>query len=330
MKRTGSLNSICIILRLIIIDYYYSIQFLFVQPIHSYSIIPSSFPMAIKNEQKTFTARSFILLSSLNLQTNRRRPGQQQSLFPRRSTTFLYHSSMNNDQNNDVNKSDVSFNDQNNNNNNIRFLGKGSSSIIRPGVILLSPKNEYHHYYRNSAIFIFAMGEDTNNTNEYIIRGVILDMPTPFTLYEMMEQQAISPDNKLLYDNPLGNNFIFRGGDTGGEGVILLHNQKHNNIISTNTNNIIQEIGCTGIYQGGWDDAIQSCEIGITKPKDYKVFFNYCEFTEEQLESMLLNSDINDMWCSVEVMDNSIILNDEWDRSECWSKLRNAVSSYIN
>ena len=78
--------------------------------------------------------------------------------------------------------------------------GAGSSSIVRPGVILLSPKNEYHHYYRNSAIFIFAMGEDSN-TNEYIIRGVILDMPTPFTFYEMMEQQPISPDNKLLYDN---------------------------------------------------------------------------------------------------------------------------------
>jgi putative AlgH/UPF0301 family transcriptional regulator len=206
----------------------------------------------------------------------------------------------------------------NSNTNNVRFLGKGESAIVRPGVVLLAPKDEYHHFYRNAAIFIFAMGEDDND--EYVIRGVIIDHPTPFTLSEMMEGEITNQAS----NNPLRDNLIFRGGDTGGEGVIVLHNQ--NNI------GYQHEIGTSGIYQGGWDDAVQACANGRANASDFKVFFNYCEFTEAQIES-LLQTDYNeesggDAWCAVEV-DNQIILREEFDRGDGWSLLRNAVAPYL-
>ena len=61
-----------------------------------------------------------------------------------------------------------------------RFLGKGENAIVRTGVVLIAPLHEYHHFYRNSAIFIQGMGE--NEEGLYVIRGLIIDHPTPFTL----------------------------------------------------------------------------------------------------------------------------------------------------
>lgn len=202
----------------------------------------------------------------------------------------------------------------------IRFLGMGESAIIRPGVVLVAPKNEYHHFYRRAAIFVYAMGEDPDKTNnEYVIRGVIIDHPTPFTLSEMMAQNT-NNDNQLA-NNPIGNNLMFRGGDTGGTGVILLHNKKEIGL---------SEIGLSGIYQGGWDDAVVACGNGEANPNDFKVFFNYCEFTEVELDALLKKSSdgIDDQWCSVEI-DPCLVLSDEWERGDCWSNLRNALLPYL-
>lgn len=193
----------------------------------------------------------------------------------------------------------------------IRFLGKGQRAIVRPGVVLIAPTNEYHHYYRQAAIFIYAMGEDEHGV--YVVRGVIVDHPTPFTLAEMMPETI---KNNNVKNSPLGDNLMFRGGDKGGDGVILLHNKEQ----------LGQSlIGLSGIYQGGWDAAIAACTAGDAIADDFKVFFNFCEFTELEIEDLLKSTEDGDCWASVEVT-SDLILNGDWDRGDCWRKLRNAIS----
>lgn len=193
--------------------------------------------------------------------------------------------------------------------NEVRFLGRGPEARVRPGCVLVAPTHEFHHYYRQSAIFIHAMGEDDDG--EYVIRGVILDHPTPFTLKEMMDQ------NEHLQENPLGMNLLHRGGDKGGAtDVILLHDQQGIGQVG---------IGESGVYTGGWDAAIVSCASGLTKPDRFKLFFGYCEFTEQEIEDLLDSEEDGDAWVSVEV-DPDFVLSAEYDRGDAWAKLRNSVA----
>jgi hypothetical protein len=82
-----------------------------------------------------------------------------------------------------------------------------------------------------------------------------------------------------IVDNPLGENFLFRGGDKGGDGVILLH-----------ANSQIQrpQIGLSGLYEGGWSEVLEICKSSSTTDQQpqqqeeagtmvhgYKAFFNY-------------------------------------------------------
>lgn len=196
-----------------------------------------------------------------------------------------------------------------------RFLGKGERAIVRPGVVLVAPSNEFHHFYRKAAIFIYAMGEidnfdETDTSGDYIIRGVIVDHPTVFTLSEMMEHQ------ESVANNPLGGNLLFRGGDRGGDGVILLHSRSEL---------AHSAIGESGIFQGGWKASLHACANGDAKVEEFKAFFNYCEFTERELEKMLAEGDDEgDAWMSLEV-EPEIILDSTWDRGEAWTRLRNAI-----
>lgn len=195
----------------------------------------------------------------------------------------------------------------------IRFLGRGSNAMVRLGCVLVAPSNEFHHFYRQSAIFVYAMGQEDrkdNNNNSFMIQGVILDYPTPFTLREMMDQNP-----RIWNDNPLGENFLFRGGDKGNDKIILLHNQKHLGQA---------EIGTSGIFQGDWPTALPACASGSTPSKDFKAFFNYCEFTEIELEDMLDSNQDGDAWMSVEV-DADFILDQDFDRGDAWTRIRNAI-----
>lgn len=192
----------------------------------------------------------------------------------------------------------------------VRFLGKGERAIVRPGVVLVAPTHEYHHYYRQAAIFVYAMGED--DEGEYVVRGVIIDHPTPFTLKEMIQQGNVE-------NSPLGENLLFRGGDTGGEIVILLHNREE---LGQSV------IGTSGIYQGGWDAALEACATGKADVEDFKVFFNYCEFTEHEIDDLLKSDEEGDSWAAVEV-DSDVVLSEDWDRGDCWKRLRNAVAQHM-
>ena len=140
----------------------------------------------------------------------------------------------------------------------IRFLGKGPDAIVRPGAVLLAPAEQQDHFLRQAAVFVMDMGE--SDTGDYLIRAVVIDNPTPFTIGEMMPTKRSGG----IYDN-----LIFRGGDTGSkdeaEGCFCIHSFPELGR---------EEIGTTGIYQGG--------ELGeMTDTNNVKFFFNYMEFTEQ-------------------------------------------------
>jgi len=195
-----------------------------------------------------------------------------------------------------------------NRNPNVRFLGKGPNAIVRPGVVLVAPPNEFHHYYRQAAIFVYAMGEDEDYDDTFVIRGAILDMPTPFTLGEMAESTLLEG----IEGNPMASNLIYRGGDKGGDHVFMLHNQE------TVGDGVM--VGTSGVFQGGLQEALEACSSGDAEAEDFKFFFNFCQFTEDELESMLES----DPWIAVECP-SEYILNAEWDRGDCWRQLRNAL-----
>uniref|UniRef100_A0A7S2VZZ4 Uncharacterized protein n=1 Tax=Eucampia antarctica TaxID=49252 RepID=A0A7S2VZZ4_9STRA len=200
-------------------------------------------------------------------------------------------------------------NDEDNATSSIRFLGKGSNAIVRPGVILVAPKHEYDHFLMKSAVFIFAIG--LNDYDESVVRGVIVDHPTAFTMGEM--------SSGAVYGS-LAHNILFRGGDSGNDSAMLLH-CRGGDIISSGNG----EIGDSGIYEGGMQesmDTVDDDKEGVTVD-DFKFFFNYMEFTEKELENMLLEEDSEgDAWISMEVSPE-VILNSDYNRGSAWSYLRN-------
>lgn len=185
----------------------------------------------------------------------------------------------------------------------IRFLGKGPNAIVREGSVLVAPSHEYNHFLMRAAVFVFALG--LNELNEYCVRGVIIDHPTPFTIGEMSGVEG-----------KLGENLLWRGGDMGNEAAILLHSCDETEG---------EMIGMSGIYQGGLQDATKLVDSGKVTGDGFKFFFNYIEFTESELDNLLKDVDSDgDAWASVEVNEN-VILSSEYGRGECWSMLRNKL-----
>ncbi|KAL3917243.1 MAG: hypothetical protein SGARI_007762 [Bacillariaceae sp.] len=79
-----------------------------------------------------------------------------------------------------------------------------------------------------------------------------------------------------------------------------------------------EEIGTSGIYQGGDLEAMEN-------PERVKFFFNYIEFLEQELEDMLeVKHEDGDCWTSVEIPPE-LVLDSNYDRGELWARLRNAV-----
>eukprot|EP00526_Cylindrotheca_closterium_P015643 CAMPEP_0113604604 /NCGR_PEP_ID=MMETSP0017_2-20120614/1881_1 /TAXON_ID=2856 /ORGANISM="Cylindrotheca closterium" /LENGTH=261 /DNA_ID=CAMNT_0000513035 /DNA_START=163 /DNA_END=948 /DNA_ORIENTATION=+ /assembly_acc=CAM_ASM_000147 len=196
-------------------------------------------------------------------------------------------------------------------NSSIRFLGKGSNAIVRPGVVLIAPADEFHHFMRESAVFIYAMGLDDHD--EYVIRGVIIDHPTAFTIGEMMDGED---DSKTA---PVYSNLLYRGGDMGGESAFMFHSDEE---IAKKADH--EMVGTSGIYQGGFEYAASS-DFDTNKAK---FFFHFMEFTEQELENMLVDSESDgDPWVSVEIPSN-MVLSSEYDRGDAWARLRNIVTQH--
>lgn len=192
----------------------------------------------------------------------------------------------------------------------VRFLGRGERAIVRPGVVLVAPPDEFHHYLRQAAVFIYAMGTDDDDV--YVIRGVIIDHPTPFTMLEMMAEQGGDASSIACLQN-----LMYRGGERG-DATFMLHCD------DTLAKQADQEmIGSTGIFEGGLDYATSNNYV--IDPQKVKFFFSYMEFTEAELEEMLENrEDPSTQWTSVEVSPD-FVLNSELERGEAWARLRNAV-----
>jgi putative AlgH/UPF0301 family transcriptional regulator len=190
----------------------------------------------------------------------------------------------------------------------VRFLGRGKHAIVRPGVVLLSPPEEFQHFLRRAAVFVYAMGEDDDGV--FVIRGAIIDHPTAFTMGEMADQDG---DAHEVFQNR-----IFRGGEFGSESAFMFHSDETLGELTEN-----EMIGTSGIFQGGLEYAIANNKS--LDPEKAKFFFNYMEFDENELESMLdSQTDANDAWISVEVPPE-MVLNSDYDRGEAWARLRNAV-----
>jgi hypothetical protein len=209
----------------------------------------------------------------------------------------------------------------------IRYLGLGPNAIVREGAVLVAPPEEYNHYLMRSALFVYAMGLD--DYNEQVIRCVVLDNPTPFTLGEMatglngMERDGSSSSSAS--SSPLLNNLIYRGGNLGGETAMMLHSRKELER---------DEIGTSGIYEGGLAQALSQVktiteadadanEAQAPMVNDFKFFFNYCQFSPVELETMLdvIDPETGDAWISFEVPPALIL--EEWDKNEFWRYLRN-------
>jgi hypothetical protein len=225
----------------------------------------------------------------------------------------------------------------------IRFLGKGVDAIVREGAVLLAPSHEFHHFYRRAAIFIYSIGTDTTTAattasvrpgddgdeETLYIRGLILDHPTAFTINDVLG----GVDDRFVSTAFGETNLVHRGGDKGGDGLILLHDVK--NIAATfadasavyddDDDDDMMMIGNSGLYQGGWDRIIPACEAGVADVNNFKAFFNHCEFTERELEDLLKSDEDGDNWISIEVLDCRLLLSQQWQRGDLWRRLRNAV-----
>ena len=141
----------------------------------------------------------------------------------------------------------------------IRYLGSGEDAIVRPGVVLVAPKHEYDHFLMRSAVFVYAIG--LNEDDDMIIRAVVLDNPTAFTIGEMSPQIMGS----------LSDNILFRGGYDGQDSALLLHSKGGSNGPVKSDS----EIGSSGIYEGGIVSAMESVDAGLISQDQCKFFFNY-------------------------------------------------------
>ena len=195
----------------------------------------------------------------------------------------------------------------------IRYLGKGERAIIRPGVVMVAPAHESSHFLMKSAVFVYAMGLDAYG--EYVTRGVIIDHPTAFTMGEMGGGSVVGT---------LGNNILFRGGDAGNDSALMLHS--NDKIVDKDT---AEPIGNSGLYEGGLSAAMEAADEGEIDPESCKFFFNYVQFTDNEIENILQMEDtVGDAWCSCEVPAD-FVLNCEYGRGEAWGYLRNRVKQMM-
>jgi len=191
----------------------------------------------------------------------------------------------------------------------VRFLGKGPLAPVEPGVVLVAPAHEASHFLMKAAVFVHAVGVDPVD-GERVIRGVIIDHPTAFTMGEMGGGSVVGS---------LAHNILFRGGDAGNDSAMLLHSC--GGLVMCGP-----MIGTSGIYEGGLASATELVEDDLADPECFKFFFNYVEFTERQMEEMLREVDSEgDAWVSVEAPPN-LVLDGDYNRGEAWKYIRNQLT----
>ena len=167
-----------------------------------------------------------------------------------------------------------------------------------------------------SVVFVHAIG--INDYGEDVARGVIIDHPTAFTMGEMGGGSV---------SGVLGENILYRGGDSGKDAAMVLHSvgssvsmaeKEDGGMDDVKVYDIAcgEEIGTSGIYEGGIQDAMNLVDQAIVNADKFKFFFNYVEFTDKELEGMLSATDSDgDAWVSLEVP-SGFVLKDYGDRGD--------------
>jgi hypothetical protein len=118
----------------------------------------------------------------------------------------------------------------------------------------------------------------------------------------------------------LSDNLLFRGGYDGSDSAMLLHSAGGSNGPIKSDN----EIGSSGIYEGGIVSAMEAVDAKLIGPDRCKFFFNYMQFTEKEIDNMFAGVEDGDAWVSCEVP-TEYILDSNHDRGQLWSKLRNEI-----
>lgn len=191
----------------------------------------------------------------------------------------------------------------------VRYLGSGEDAIIRPGVVLVAPEHEYDHFLMKSAVFVYAIGLDEDENT--LIRGVVLDHPTAFSIGEM------SPNVM----GRVAENVLFRGGYSGSDTAMLLHSAGGpDGPVAAG-----HRIGTSEIFEGGIVSAMEAVDAGAVAPVRCKFFFNHMQFTVKELDGMFAATDSEgDQWVSLEIPPEDV-LDSDYDRGELWRKLRRTV-----
>ena len=105
----------------------------------------------------------------------------------------------------------------------------------------------------------------------------------------------------------------------GGESAFMLHSDE--GVAKTADQEMV---GTSGIYQGGFEHTL-STDFDTEKAK---FFFHFMEFTEQELENMLNDSESDgDPWVSMEIP-SDMVLSSEYDRGDAWARLRNIARQY--
>ena len=80
-----------------------------------------------------------------------------------------------------------------------------SAGAVEAGTLMVAPKHEYNHFLMEQAVLVYEADETG-------YRGVILEMPTAFTVDEMVPGL-----------DDFDGNYLFTGGEDGGRSVIMVH-----------------------------------------------------------------------------------------------------------
>jgi hypothetical protein len=97
--------------------------------------------------------------------------------------------------------------------------------------------------------------------------------------------------NAAIEASPLGDNLLFRGGGQGGDGLFcfMIWNRWGSQLLDCQV--CIREDGML---------PLEACASGEADVDDFKIFFNFCQFNEPEMEDLLKSNEDGDCWASGE------------------------------
>mmetsp|Transcript_17098 Transcript_17098/g.52508 ORF Transcript_17098/g.52508 Transcript_17098/m.52508 type:complete len:347 (-) Transcript_17098:153-1193(-) len=169
------------------------------------------------------------------------------------------------------------------------------------GCVLLAPKEEYNHFLREAAVFVYEWDSFADDV-EPMARGVIVDRATGFDIGEMAPP---------LQGTPLGANRLYSGGEAGENAVIMLH--QHGEVVGS------RPLG-NGLFVGGVAHAQELVGSGAFSASDFKFFFNHCSWTRRQVQEMIDGGGWTVAWAP-----KDLILRQETNKA--WNFIRSSLIS---